>query len=128
MEISIAVADTLVGAMTVRFMDKQPRLAVSTIEDKRRAYGAWRGDDASDGRRCCGRMVRQPESLARSILWPGVVTVWGEIPGVWEILLAENDRFSTPVPNYESLFQFGSGPSGFAWRTRLAIKDDDIIQ
>ena len=64
----IAVADTARErpVLTVQLLDKQPRLTVSTIEDKRQALlaGAWRGDDAvSYGRkRYCGRAVacRQP--------------------------------------------------------------------
>ncbi len=67
----IAVADTARErpVLTVQLLDKQPRLTVSTIEDKRQALlAAWRGDDAvSDGRkRYCGRAVSvvSPESTS----------------------------------------------------------------
>ncbi len=98
----IAVADTARErpVLTVQLLDKQPRLTVSTIEDKRQALLAGLGvatmpypmvEKILRKGGCVSSARNRP---ARSILlWPGVVTVWGgetrclrEIPK----LLAEN--------------------------------------
>lgn len=97
----IAVADTARErpVLTVQLLDKQPRLTVSTIEDKRQALLA--------GRRCrirwSKKILRKGGCVssarnrpARSILlWPGVVTVWGKrnpgVCGKFPNFLAENN-------------------------------------
>ncbi len=67
----IVVADTVRAPVTVQLLDKQPRLTVSTIEDKRQALLGGRGDDAvSYGRkRYCGRCVVSPESTSEHMAW-----------------------------------------------------------
>ena len=134
----IAVADTARErpVLTVQLLDKQPRLTVSTIEDKRQALLA--------GRRCrirwSKKILRKGGCVssarnrpARSILlWPGVVTVWGRrnpgVCGKFPNFLAENNRLSTfyKVLNYYSCSSFGSGPKRFspgvpAWQLKTMI-------
>lgn len=97
----IAVADTARErpVLTVQLLDKQPRLTVSTIEDKRQALLAWRrcrirwSKKISRKGGCVSSAQNRP---ARSILlWPGVVTVWGKrnpgVCGKFPNFLAENN-------------------------------------
>ncbi|EJT7735328.1 LysR family transcriptional regulator [Escherichia coli] len=97
----IAVADTARErpVLTVQLLDKQPRLTVSTIEDKRQALLAWRRCRIRWSKKilrkggCVSSARNRP---ARSILlWPGVVTVWGKrnpgVCGKFPNFLAENN-------------------------------------
>lgn len=81
----IAVADTARErpVLTVQLLDKQPRLTVSTIEDKRQALLAGLGvatmpyplveEDIAAGR----LRVVSPESTSEiDIIMAGVVTAW----------------------------------------------------
>ena len=134
----IAVADTARErpVLTVQLLDKQPRLTVSTIEDKRQALLAWRRCRIRWSKKilrkggCVSSARNRP---ARSILlWPGVVTVWGRrnpgVCGKFPNFLAENNRLSTfyKVLNYYSCSSFGSGPKRFspgvpAWQLKTMI-------
>ena len=136
----IAVADTARErpVLTVQLLDKQPRLTVSTIEDKhqirrglawRRCRIRWSEKILRKGG-CVSSARNRP---ARSILlWPGVVTVWGRrnpgVCGKFPNFLAENNRLSTfyKVLNYYSCSSFGSGPKRFspgvpAWQLKTMI-------
>lgn len=135
----IAVADTARErpVLTVQLLDKQPRLTVSTIEDKRQALLAGLGvatmpypmveKDIAEGR----LRVVSPESTSEI----DIIMAWRrdsmgrrnsrlrKFPN----FLAENNRLSTftrcliiilvPVSIWSKAV--------FAWRTRLAVKDDD---
>lgn len=137
----IAVADTARErpVLTVQLLDKQPRLTVSTIEDKRQALLAGLGvatmpypmveKDIAEGR----LRVVSPESTSEIdiiMAWRrdsmGEAKSWclREIPK----LLAENNRLSTfyKVLNYYSCSSFGSGPKRFspgvpAWQLKTMI-------
>lgn len=104
----IAVADTARErpVLTVQLLDKQPRLTVSTIEDKRQALlaglgVAWRRCRIRWSKKilrkggCVSSARNRP---ARSILlWPGVVTVWGKrnpgVCGKFPNFLTENNIY-----------------------------------
>ena len=94
----IAVADTARErpVLTVQLLDKQPRLTVSTIEDKRQAWRRCRIRWSKKILRKGGCVSSAQNRPARSILlWPGVVTVWGKrnpgVCGKFPNFLAENN-------------------------------------
>ncbi len=139
----IAVADTARErpVLTVQLLDKQPRLTVSTIEDKRQALLAGLGvatmpypmveKDIAEGR----LRVVSPESTSEI----DIIMAWrrdsmGEgVCGKFPNFLAENNRLSTfyKVLNYYSCSSFGSGPKRFspgvpAWQLKTMIISQPI--
>ena len=116
--------------LTVQLLDKQPRLTVSTIEDKRQALLAGLGvatmpypmvgKDIAEGR----LRVVSPESTSEI----DIIMAWRRVCGKFPNFLAENNRLSTfyKVLNYYSCSSFGSGPKRFspgvpAWQLKTMI-------
>ena len=88
----VAVADTARErpVLTVQLLDKQPRLTVSTLEDKRQALLAGLGvatmpyplveKDIAEGRL---RSSARNTPMKLTLSWPGDATVWAKPnPGV----------------------------------------------
>lgn len=107
----VAVADTARErpVLTVQLLDKQPRLTVSTIEDKRQALLAGLGvatmpyplveKDIAEGRL---RVVSPNTPMKLTLSWPGDGTVWAKrSPGVCvrspSCLPADSDEDAPPA-------------------------------
>ncbi|STS85452.1 LysR-family transcriptional regulator YhaJ [Klebsiella pneumoniae] len=97
------------AVLTVQLLDKQPRLTVSTIEDKRQALLAGLGvatmpyplveKDIAEGRL---RVVSRNTPMKLTLSWPGDGTVWAKrSPGVCVIspscLPADSDEDAPPA-------------------------------